>query len=111
MSRSGSGTSGFAQQVPLLSVIAGLIALAGVYILDSMSTQTELVPAPGGIYGEAIVGRPNYINPLLSQFNEVDQDLTALIFEGLTRVAPNGTIQPRLARELGYFAGRLILHI
>ena len=99
MSRSGSGTSSFSRQVPLLSVIAGLIALAGVYVFDATSTQTELVPAPGGIYGEAIVGRPNFINPLLSQFNEVDQDLTALIFEGLTRVAPNGTIQPRLAES------------
>ena len=99
MKRSGTGTNGFLQQVPLLSVIAGLIALAGVYAIDATLTPTELVPASGGRYGEAVVGRPNYINPLLSQFNEVDQDLTALIFEGLTRVAPNGTIQPRLAES------------
>ncbi|NLX43156.1 MAG: peptide ABC transporter substrate-binding protein [Chloroflexi bacterium] len=39
------------------------------------------------------------INPLLSQANPVDQDLVALIFNGLSKVDPTGRIVPDLAER------------
>jgi peptide/nickel transport system substrate-binding protein len=46
---------------------------------------------------EAVVGIPSHVNPLYATFNDVDKDLTALIFSGLTRLGPDGTVLPDLA--------------
>ncbi|MEK7254794.1 MAG: ABC transporter substrate-binding protein, partial [Bacteroidota bacterium] len=43
------------------------------------------VPARGGEYTEALVGSPIYINPLLDQTNDVDQDLSKLVFSSLLK--------------------------
>ncbi len=65
----------------------------------SLSRTTVTVPDTGGTYIEGIAGIPQFINPLLAQYNQVDQDLTALIFNGLTRPGPDGELQPDLARS------------
>jgi peptide/nickel transport system substrate-binding protein len=57
------------------------------------------VPTVGGTYVEGIAGTPHYINPLLSSYNEVDQDLCRLIFSGLTRLNDRGEVVPELARN------------
>lgn len=61
---------------------------------------TKLVPAPGGSYAEALVGRPRYVNPLYAAANDVDRDLERLIFAGLTRYGPDGRIEPDLAERI-----------
>ena len=48
---------------------------------------------------EGIAGRPNAINPIFSQYNDVDRDLASLIFTGLTRADENGRLQPDLASQ------------
>ncbi len=65
----------------------------------SLSRKTVTIPDIGGIYTEAIAGSPQFINPLLAQYNQVDQDLVALIFNGLTKMDGDGTLQPVLARS------------
>lgn len=65
----------------------------------SLSRKTVTIPDVGGTYTEAIAGTPQFVNPLLAQYNQVDQDLTALIFEGLTRVDGAGNLQPVLAQS------------
>jgi peptide/nickel transport system substrate-binding protein len=57
------------------------------------------VPDTGGAYVEAMVGNPSYLNPVLLQFNQVDRDLSALLFSGLTRFDENGLIVPDLAES------------
>ncbi|MBI4122242.1 MAG: hypothetical protein HY461_02835 [Parcubacteria group bacterium] len=57
----------------------------------------EPIPAPGGIYREGLVGTPLYINPILAATNDVDLDLTHLIFSGLLRYDTNLQLQPDLA--------------
>jgi len=42
-----------------------------------------IVPAHGGDYTEALIGEPKYINPLFASTNDVDADLTALLYSGL----------------------------
>lgn len=44
---------------------------------------TESAPKAGGEYVEGLVGSPRYLNPLLSQTNSVDSDLSSLIFSSL----------------------------
>ncbi|MGQ9625433.1 MAG: ABC transporter substrate-binding protein [Anaerolineae bacterium] len=57
------------------------------------------VPAEGGTYIEGLVGAPRCINPVLCQRNQVDADLAALIFNGLTRVDERGEILNDLAER------------
>jgi hypothetical protein len=46
---------------------------------------TTAVPASGWTLVEGVVGRPQYVNPLLAAANPVDEMLADLIFDGLTR--------------------------
>jgi peptide/nickel transport system substrate-binding protein len=46
---------------------------------------------------EGVAGSPSKINPLFASFNQVDADLSSLIFSGLVRLGPNGGIQSDLA--------------
>ncbi len=80
-----------------------LIALVGIVLLSAVlaflalgSTAIERADY-GGTYIEGIAGRPSAINPILSQYNDVDRDIAALIFTGLTRADESGTIKPDLA--------------
>jgi len=58
--------------------------------------NTEIKPAEGGKYTEGVVGQPRYINPVLSAANEVDRDLTELIFSGLMKYNEKGEVIPDL---------------
>jgi peptide/nickel transport system substrate-binding protein len=47
---------------------------------------------------EGMVGMPRTLNPLLSDSNPVDQELTSLIFDGLLYYDDSGRLAPALAR-------------
>lgn len=65
----------------------------------AFSRTTVVMPDIGGTYTEGIAGTPHFINPLLAQYNQVDQDLCALIFNGLTRADGTGGLMPDLAES------------
>ena len=56
-----------------------------------------MVPESGGTYIEGVVGQPRYLNPILCQGNEPDEDISSLVFSGLTRVGEGGIMEPDLA--------------
>ncbi len=82
-----------------------LIAIGGVFLLTLLlgvtayNVSTELVPDQGGVFREGVAGNPQYLNPLLCQTHEIDQDLCSLLFRGLTRLDPNGRVVPDLAES------------
>lgn len=82
-----------------------LIALLGIVFLGTLlayfafGLSTVAQADYGGTYIEGIAGTPNIVNPLFDQFNPVDRDLSALIFNGLTRADERGVIKPDLARS------------
>ncbi|HSR89313.1 MAG TPA: peptide ABC transporter substrate-binding protein [Candidatus Udaeobacter sp.] len=45
--------------------------------------NNTIIPASGGDYSEALIGQPKYINPLFASANDVDADLTSLMYSGL----------------------------
>jgi peptide/nickel transport system substrate-binding protein len=77
----------------LVSIV--LILVMAVYL--AVNFTTVVVPDQGGTYLEGVVGIPQYINPILCQFNQVDRDLVALVFNGLTRVGDKGQLVDDLA--------------
>lgn len=81
------------------AIIAFLGAILIVAILGylAFSFTTVIVPDVGGTYVEGLAGNPQYINPILCQYNDVDRDLCSLIFNGLTDVNEKGEIVPDLA--------------
>ena len=86
--------------VVLFALIAGLVgvptlvpaALPG----QSLSlTPGSAVPRP---YREGVLGHPDSISPLTAR-TQADRDLVALVFAGLVRNGPSGTIVPDLAER------------
>jgi peptide/nickel transport system substrate-binding protein len=82
---------------PALLIGAGatLLIIALVYLALTYTTVT--VPTTGGTYVEGVAGFPHAINPLLAAYNDVDRDLCALVFSGLTRMNAQGAVEPDLA--------------
>lgn len=77
----------------LVLVSSGL--LASEIVRRNMTTS----PAVGGTYVEALVGSPKLVNPLFAPANDVDRDLSSLIFSGLFRVGPDLSPLPDLAES------------
>ncbi len=83
------------------AIVVGLVAvvvLGGLGLLAARLT-TVVVPDVGGTYVEGMAGNVSAINPILCQYNQVDQDLVALVFNGLTTTDARGVIIPDLAER------------
>ena len=83
------------------NIITSLLTLA---VLASLSwliifivVHHSTAPKDGGEYSEAIIGQPTLINPIFSSVNDVDADLTSLIYSGLFRRDENGQVVGDLA--------------
>ena len=78
-----------------LGILACLIFLcANLYF-----SNVIYYPKPGGEYIEGLVGFPNYINPLLCQTNDVDADISRLVFSGLLKYDKDLNLVPDLAES------------
>ena len=78
-------------QVLLISASIVLLVVLVAYL--ALNFTTVVVPDRGGTYIEALVGIPQFVNPILSQYNQVDQDLVSLVFDGLTQVNKNACVK------------------
>lgn len=77
-----------------LFVLSALGALTGWYFRN-----THVVAATGGTYQEGVIGQPRLINPLFVAANDVDRDLSKLVFAGLMRYASDGSLIPDMAER------------
>ncbi len=81
--------------------VLGIVAVFFLLLRLGEEPETIDVPAVGGAFVEAVVGYSETINPILApqmvQGNPADQDLSALVFDGLTQLDPSGTVVPALA--------------
>lgn len=83
--------------IKILSWLAAISLI--VYGVNYYYSNTKVEPAVGGEYIEGIVGHPEKINPLLSQRNEVDMDLTRLVFSSLLKYDEHLILGPDLAES------------
>jgi peptide/nickel transport system substrate-binding protein len=88
--------------VVLLAIVAGLI---GVPAIQLSSAPSSASPDPGSQpafearpYIEGAIGAPVSVTPLTAR-TQVDRDLVALVFSGLVRNGPGGTVVPDLAER------------
>lgn len=81
-------------------IVVAMIWLAARFLLGHFET----VPTRGGSYTEAMIGQPQFINPIFASTSAVDADIARLIFSGLFKynekleiendLAANYTISP-----------------
>ncbi|MDD5039690.1 MAG: ABC transporter substrate-binding protein [Patescibacteria group bacterium] len=64
----------------IVITLAALVILA----IRFYFRHVEYLPQNGGTYTEALVGQPQYINPVLAQ-GDIDRDITSLVYAGLFR--------------------------
>jgi peptide/nickel transport system substrate-binding protein len=69
------------------------------FVYQGVLTYRIKIPDFGGSYSEAIVGRPNLINPLFESLNEVDSDISKLVYSGLFTYDKNRNIVPELTKS------------
>lgn len=82
----------------LLAVLA-IITLSGMVTLGvhGYLKFTEIQPAHAGLINIALVGTPRFLNPVLTQINDVDSELSLVIFSGLFKYDVSGNLVPDLA--------------
>lgn len=82
----------------VVALIALLVATSVVAIIADSADAAAAVPAYGGSYVEGVAGVPQYLNPVIAATN-VDDDVSRLVFTGLTRYDRNGAIVADLASD------------
>jgi peptide/nickel transport system substrate-binding protein len=80
----------------IVLALVGLLAVTSVVAIASDRSDLPTDPAFGGAYVEGVAGSPLYFDPILAATN-VDQDVSRLVFSGLTRFDRDGTIVADLA--------------
>jgi len=80
----------------------GTIAALAIIVLAISYTGRHITTTPkrGGTLTEALVGVPQFVNPLLAVANSVDNELSALTFRGLMKVDADLQVVPDLVDHL-----------
>jgi ABC-type transport system substrate-binding protein len=85
------------------------LAVVGAALLIRVPSSGSNGPGQGSAtsvpYREGVVGHPSSINPLTPR-SQADRDLVALLFRGLVKAGPNGTVVPDLATWTSSADGR-----
>lgn len=85
------------------NILVGATALLIVTLIGwtsyFISTHSVLSPKNGGEYSEGLIGTPKYINPIFASINDIDTDISSLIYSGLFRYNTNKQLVSDLAEK------------
>jgi len=86
--------------VVMLAVLAGLVGVPAFAPAASATATPSVGPGLSAArpYREGVLGRPMSVSPLSAR-TQADRDLVALVFSGLVRNGPSGTLVPDLAER------------
>lgn len=79
-------------KISFFVVFIGLVFLGTRFYL----TRLQEVPLRGGVYSEGLVGVPININPLYVDANDVDKDISSLVYSKLFRRSKDGQLEKDL---------------
>jgi len=82
-------------RVLFFSIIGGLLTAGIMYSSSHLITTA----AKGGNLVEGIIGTPRFVNPALA-VTRADQDMTALVYSGLMKINPEGSLVPDVAESV-----------
>jgi len=90
----------FSKKERIIFVILLLtLLISTISILESLNKSLMVsMPLRGGSISEGIIGTPRFINPILAN-SPADLDLVSLIYSGLMRKNPDGTLALDLAEK------------
>lgn len=77
-----------------LIAIAASVVIWGIIFIPKYLSST---PKIGGEYSEALIGQPKLINPIFSAANDVDADISPLLYARLFRIGENQKLISELA--------------
>lgn len=80
-----------------LSII--LLISATMSVQGYVQRNSHLIPQSGGTYVEAAVGQPRHINPILAGANDLDMDISSLVYSGLFKLNNDLKLTPDLATD------------
>ncbi|MGC9049053.1 MAG: ABC transporter substrate-binding protein [Patescibacteria group bacterium] len=83
--------------IQILSLVIAILII--ILIVRLSQTNLKTIPTFGGHHIEGIIGQPQYVNPVLAKTNDVDLDLTKLIFSGLFKYNKNLQLVPDLVKN------------
>ncbi|MFZ2193400.1 MAG: peptide ABC transporter substrate-binding protein [Candidatus Moraniibacteriota bacterium] len=73
-------------------LILFFISSLSYWLVSSYYSKTESIANFGGEYIEGNIGQPAHINPVLSLSNDVDSDLSLIIYNGLLKYNDKGAL-------------------
>src|SRR3989338_8970260 len=83
----------------VFALLATVLSFSAITMLEKINKSFMIsVPARGGNIAEGIIGAPRFINPILAN-SIADESLVALVYSGLLRKSPEGTLIPDLASK------------
>ncbi len=90
----------FSPKQTFIFITLFIVMLVSVLFILGKINKTFLVylPERGGGISEGIIGSPRFINPILA-ISDTDKDLTSLVYSGLMKKNPDGTIVPDIAES------------
>lgn len=87
------------ERLPFWSAL-GVAVLSFVFLLVwSYTTSLVSGPARGGTYTEGLIGTPQFVNPIYASANDVDADMSRLVYSGLMKWDPMAGLIPDLAES------------
>jgi peptide/nickel transport system substrate-binding protein len=81
-------------------MVALFVATVTSFLLIAKQGERYLVEIPraGGTLTEGIIGRPRFINPVIAK-SDADRDMVQLVYSGLMKATPDGTLIPEMAES------------
>ncbi len=96
--REGLASLSFLERVLLWILLAVLAGSTLAMLLSIRAAFLRSIPASGGHLTEGVLGTPRFVNPVIAR-STTDKDLAALLYSGLMRPTPDGTLIPDLAES------------
>ncbi len=94
----GNFLSGSEKKTLIVATILLVITIVG-WTSYFASTHSVLSPKNGGEYSEGLIGSPKYVNPIFSSTNDIDTDISSLVYSGLFKYDSNKQLVPDLAAK------------